>query len=93
MIKYTTKFLYKIYNIFSIKDLINSIKVNKRINLIDYFILVIIIFTFVDNFICLVSHIIQNFNVDYHIFYMVEPNTTQASTSTTNTTIIHEDGS
>lgn len=90
------KYLNKFYNLVVIKDLKNSIKVNTIINSIDLFILIIVIFALVGDFIFLVSsifnHLFEIFNTNGYDFisYMVEGNTT---TPTKTSTIIHNDGS
>ena len=54
----------KIYNLVSFKDIKNSIKVNTNINYFDYFLLTIVIFALLGDFIYLVSstiiHLIDN---------------------------------
>ncbi len=92
--KFLSQFILNIsYNIITIKNIKNSLKIDTIINSIDYFILVIIIFTFIGDFILILSSIFNhlfeflNINAYDYINYMTEPTTTTpASTSNTTTT-------
>lgn len=97
------KFLGIKYIFGGYKDSIINIRLNKIIDCIDYFILVLVIFTLVGDFILIfsatINHLIDffNININENIFYMVDPNTSiQSNSTTTNVTttrIIHDDGS
>ena len=77
---------------------IRYFKVNTIINFFDYFLLTIVIFTLLGDFISLLysinNYLFEIFNINgLDLIHIMVDNKSNVSTSTTSTTIIHDDGS
>ena len=77
---------------------IRYFKVNTIINFFDYFLLTIVIFTLLGDFISLLysinNYLFEIFNINgLDLIHNMVDNKSNVSTSTTSTTIIHDDGS
>ena len=93
-------FIILYFNIVKFYSLIKNIKFANIFNAIDYFILIIVIFALLGDFIfilsSIISHLLDFCNINFHdsLIYMSEQaKITQTTTNNTTTTIIHDDGS